>query len=105
MKMADERGDRLRRAEALRIFAEIWSARGESERCAAALEEALILTHGGEDALLAAEIWRLQARLGTFSTSPASARIALTKARELFTEAGAWQRVASVDAAISELED
>jgi len=103
MKMADERGDRLRRAEALGILAEIWSERGESGRCAAALEEALILTNGGEDALLEAELWRLQARLGQFSATPAAARTALSKARELLADAGAWQQVANVDSAIADL--
>jgi hypothetical protein len=105
MTIADHRGDRLRRAETLRVLAEIWSARGESGRCAAALEEALILTNGGEDALLGAEIWRMQASIGRFSSTPMAARIALEKARDLFSEAGAWPQVARVNEALNQLDD
>jgi tetratricopeptide (TPR) repeat protein len=103
LTIADRRGDRLRRAEALRVLAEIWAARGELERCASALEEALILTSNGEDAMLTAEIWRAQATLCRHRNAPASARLALGKARDLFTEAGAWRQVATVDAAIKQL--
>src|SRR5689334_3038854 len=103
MTIAHQRGDRLRRAEALRIHAEIWAVRGDLERCATAIDEALLLTRDGEDAILAAEIWRVQALLERVRGAAASERLALDKARDLFTRAGAWQQVAAVDAAIARL--
>ena len=47
--IADRRADRLHRAEALRVLAEVWLARGDVSECASALEEALMLTNGSED--------------------------------------------------------
>jgi hypothetical protein len=97
LTIAERRGDRLRRAEALRVLAELWAARGELDRCETALDDAMLLTNGGEDALLAAEIWRAYATLARLRGAPASEREALVKARHLFTEAGAWQQVAAVN--------
>jgi hypothetical protein len=67
------------------------------------LDEALILTNGAEDTLLAAEIWLLQARLGRFSSTPAMAHSAFERARGLFRDVGAWRQVTHVDQALAEL--
>jgi len=101
--ISDRRADRLHRAEALRVLAEICFARNELERCANALEEALMLTEGSEDALLAAEIWRVRATLDRSLGAGDSERTALERARTLFIEAGAWQQVAAVDAALQRI--
>jgi hypothetical protein len=62
-----------------------------------------MLTNGSEDGLLAAEIWRAQAALEKRCGAASDERIALGKARALFIEAGAWQQVAAVDAALRRL--
>ena len=105
MCIAEDRGDRLRRAEVLRVIAEIWGSRGEKGRAADALDEALLLANDCEDLLLAAEIWRAQARLGRFSEEPHWVRVALNNARSMFAEAGADSHVAHIEAAIARLAD
>jgi tetratricopeptide (TPR) repeat protein len=98
MTIADKRASRPHRAEALRVLGEVWFARNDIERCARALEEALLLTGGTEDALLMAEIWRAKAMLEGSRGAHGDERTALERARALFTEAGVWQQVAAVDA-------
>lgn len=67
------------------------------------LEEALVLTDGAEDLLLAAELWRAKGSLSGSNGMIGDARAAFEKARDLFMQAGAIHRVAQIDSAVSQL--
>ena len=84
------------------MMAELSSARGDA-KAAATLEEALVLTDGVEDVLLAAELWRAKASLSGSHGSINEARDAFQRARDLFVQAGAAHRVAQIDSAVARL--
>ncbi|HWJ44800.1 MAG TPA: tetratricopeptide repeat protein, partial [Gaiellaceae bacterium] len=104
LEIADRRGDRLRRAEGLKLLATIGRLRGDAASCDALLEEALALADTGEDQCLHAEVLRERARLLRSRGQLEQARKALRAARDQFVAVGARPEVRGVNRELAELQ-
>jgi len=97
LAMAERRGDRAHRAEALRLLALLARGRGELERAARALDEARALARESEDALLAAEVERDAGDVWLLRGEPAAARLAWQLALDRFRGMGAAREAGAVE--------
>jgi tetratricopeptide (TPR) repeat protein len=104
LEIADRRGDRLRRAEGLKLLATIGRLRGEGARCESLLDEALELANTGEDQCLYAEILRERAQLMRAVGKLELARSALRAARDTLVAAGARPEIRGVNRELAELQ-
>ena len=104
LEIADRRGDRLRRAEGLKLLASIGRLRGQVGSCEMLLEEALTLADTGEDQCLHAEVLRERAQLLRSRGDLEGARRSLRAARTQFVAAGARPEVRGVNRELAELQ-
>jgi tetratricopeptide (TPR) repeat protein len=104
LQIADRRGDRLRRAEGLKLLATIARLRGETTECDALLEEALDLTDTGQDQCLHAEVLRERAQILRARGELEKARQSLRAARDRFVAIGARPEVRGVNRELAELQ-
>jgi len=104
LSIADRRGDRLRRAEGLKLLATIYRKRDKVDACEALLEEALDLADTGEDHCLYADILREQAQLFRTRGEVEGARRSLHAARDGFVAAGARPEILGINRELAELQ-
>jgi tetratricopeptide (TPR) repeat protein len=104
LEIADRRGDRLRRAEGLKLLATIGRLRGNTDECEALLDEALVLADTGEDQCLYSEVLRERAQLMRARGDLESARRSLRAARDGFVAAGARPEIRGVNRELAELQ-
>ena len=104
LEIADRRGDRLRRAEGLKLLATIGRLRGDANDCEALLEEALALADTGEDQCLYADVMRERAQLMRARGDLETARRCLRAARSRFVAAGARVEIRSVNRELADLQ-
>jgi tetratricopeptide (TPR) repeat protein len=104
LEIADRRGDRLRRAEGLKLMATIGRLRGTMQECEELLDEALALADTGEDQCLYSEVMRERAQLMRARGDLESARRSLHAARAGFVAAGARPEVRLVNRELAELQ-
>jgi tetratricopeptide (TPR) repeat protein len=103
MRIAERRGDRLRRAEALRLIARIRRNDLLLDHARAAIEEARVLTEGGEDALLVAELLSELGEVCHSQGQVGEAREAWREAHWEFTRLGAFRDAGAVEARLATL--
>ena len=104
LEIADRRGDRLRRAEGLKLLGAIARLRGDLARCEVHLEEALELADTGEDQCLHAEILRERAQLLRARGDLEGAQRCLRAARDSFTAIGARPEIRLVNEDLTALQ-
>jgi tetratricopeptide (TPR) repeat protein len=104
LEIADRRGDRLRRAEGLKLMATIGRLQGNMDACEALLEEALTLADTGEDQCLFSEVLRERAQLMRARGDLEAARRSLHAARTGFVAAGARPEIRGVNRELAELQ-
>jgi tetratricopeptide (TPR) repeat protein len=104
LDIAERRGDRLRRAEGLKLLAIIGRLNGDTAACEALLEEALALADTGEDQCLHAEVLRERARLLRMRGQLEQARRSLRAARDRFVAVGARPEIRGVNRELAELQ-
>jgi tetratricopeptide (TPR) repeat protein len=104
LEIAERRGDRLRRAEGLKLLAIIGRLRGDTSDCDALLGEALELADTGEDECLQAEVLRERAQLHRSRGQLEQARRSLRAARDRFVAIGARPEVRGVNRELAELQ-
>jgi tetratricopeptide (TPR) repeat protein len=103
LAVAEERGDPLRMAEALRVRARIEEERDRLADALADLEQARALAAAVDDALLAAEVLRELGEVWRRRGDTGRAREALGGALRRFAEMGAARDAAQVEAALAGL--
>jgi tetratricopeptide (TPR) repeat protein len=104
LEIADRRGDRLRRAEGLKLLATIGRLRGAAGSMDEVLEEALDLADTGEDQCLYAEILRERAHHQRAAGRLDAARKSLRAARDEFVAAEARPEIRKVNLELAELQ-
>lgn len=103
LEIAERRGDRLRRAEGLKLLASIGRLRGKVASCETLLEEALMLADTGEDRCLHADVLRERAALMHSRGDLKAARGSLRAARAGFVAAGARREVRAINRELAAL--
>jgi ATP/maltotriose-dependent transcriptional regulator MalT len=101
LAMADRRGDRVHRAESMRLLAAIARERGELESAARSLEEAGRLARESEHALLAAEVDRDAGDLWLRRGERDAARMAWELALGRFRALGASRDASALEARLA----
>jgi tetratricopeptide (TPR) repeat protein len=103
LRLADERGDRLRRAEALRLRAAIARRRARLDEAERLVEEAQQLARESEDALLTAELLRELGEVWQQRGDSTRARAAWLEALTTFRRLGAAPDAGDVEQRLSKL--
>jgi hypothetical protein len=101
--IAEWRGDRLRRAEGLKVLAIIARRHGRDDEAQMLVEDAMDLTDAGEDAVLAAQLRRERGRIARMRRDNTEAAEYFRSAREIFRRLGAAKQVAELDKMIEGL--
>jgi ATP/maltotriose-dependent transcriptional regulator MalT len=102
--IAEWRGDRLRRAEGLRVLAMIARQRGRDDEAVILVEDAMDLTDAGQDAVLAAQLRKERGEIARMRGNNEEARRYFGEAREIYRKTGATRAVGLLDKAIQSLK-